>query len=51
MNANAPIEPTSAWPMWIQVVIRSVIGAMSGVEARNNMLNLLRVLTRRLGNP
>ena len=26
MNASAPIEPTSAWPMWIHVLIRSVMG-------------------------
>jgi len=35
MNAKAPIEPTSAWPMWIHVLIRSVMGAMSGLAARN----------------
>jgi len=34
INASAPIEPTSAWPMWIQLLIRSVSGAMSGVAAR-----------------
>src|SRR6267378_518998 len=30
MKASAPIEPTSAWPMWIHVVMRLVIGVMSG---------------------
>ena len=30
MNASAPTEPTSARPMWIQVLIRSVMGVMSG---------------------
>jgi len=30
MKANAPIDPTSAWPIWIQVVI----GAMFGSAAK-----------------
>src|SRR5712692_2911558 len=37
MNASAPIDPTSAWPMWIQVVIRFVMGVMSGSPARNDI--------------
>ena len=37
MNASAPIDPTSAWPMWIQVVIRFVMGVMSGSPARNEI--------------
>ena len=37
MNASAPIEPTRAWPMWIHVVMRLVIGVMSGSPARKNM--------------
>jgi len=37
MNASAPTDPTSAWPMWIQVVIRSWIGAMLGSAVRKNM--------------
>jgi hypothetical protein len=30
MKASAPMEATSAWAMCVQVVIRSVIGVMSG---------------------
>src|SRR5579864_1451637 len=37
MNASTPIEPTSACPMWIQVLIRSRIGWMVGSTVRNNM--------------
>lgn len=37
MKASAPMEPTSAWPMWIHVLIRSVIGAMSGYAASKCM--------------
>src|SRR5205807_3698984 len=37
MNASAPIEPTRAWPMWIHVLMRFVIGVMSGSPARKNM--------------
>jgi len=34
MNESAPIDPTRAWPMWIQVLMRLVIGVMSGSPAR-----------------
>src|SRR5207245_4710047 len=37
MNASAPIEPTRAWPMWIHVLMRFVIGVMSGAESRKSM--------------
>src|SRR5207249_11571179 len=37
IKASAPIEPTSAWPMWIHVVMRLVIGVMSGSPARNGI--------------
>jgi len=37
MKANAPIEPTNAWPMWIHVLIRFVIGVMSGSPVRKTM--------------
>ena len=37
INAKAPTEPTSAWPIWIQVVIRFVIGVMSGSPASRNV--------------
>jgi hypothetical protein len=37
MNASPPTEPTKAWPMWIQVVIRFVIGVMSGSASRKNL--------------
>jgi hypothetical protein len=40
MKANAPIEPTSAWPMWIHVVIRSRMGRMLGSAARENRWRL-----------
>jgi hypothetical protein len=34
MEAKAPIDATRACAMWVQVVIRSVIGVMSGPAAR-----------------
>src|SRR3989441_12409160 len=37
MKARAPIDATNAWPMWIQVVIRFVIGVMSGPASRKIM--------------
>jgi len=37
MKASAPMEATSAWAMCVQVVIRSVIGVMSGAAARSGI--------------
>src|SRR6202521_1089535 len=37
MNARAPTDPQRAGPMWIQVVIRLVIGVMSGAVSRNSI--------------
>ena len=37
INARAPIEPTSACPMWIQIVIRLTMGVMSGSPVRKTM--------------
>jgi hypothetical protein len=33
INANAPMEATSACAMWVQVVIKSWMGVMSGPAA------------------
>ena len=38
INASAPMDPTSAWPIWIQVLIRLVMGVMSGSPARKSNL-------------
>jgi|SRR5882672_5667539 len=46
MNARAPIDPTSAWPMWIQLLMRSVSGVMSGPAARKSMRTSSRFARR-----
>src|SRR2546428_2677938 len=42
MKANAPIDPTRAWPICVQVRMRSVIGATFGVVSRMCMRTSLR---------
>ncbi len=36
MKANAPMDATSAYAMCVHVVIRSVMGVMSGAAAAGN---------------
>jgi hypothetical protein len=47
MKASAPIDPTNAWPMWIQMLIMSWIGVMSG-PARKTMCVRLQCFEGRL---